>query len=225
MSIAVASIIVAGISAIASLTSGIVNATSTADKERNNQIANLKYQNQQLEDQRKELTRQFEVQQREGNTQILQATEDRDTNAQINAISGVQANKNAYEEFNSLQLSATETLGSQAAANATTGFRNTGTQQRRTEQTESQIARQLDLARDQVNLSIASQFYSSASSYNQSTRNIEAYKRQMEELQSQYDYQYKQLQDQINYNKGTIAELERQKDDGWTGFMDFLGGL
>lgn len=212
-----------GVQAIGGITNGIMNIFS-ADDQRNQQINELKFQNAQIEAERDEVTRQFENAQREGNIQISQGLTERDTAAAFNAQAGVFQNKQAYEEFNNLKLQATQLQGQQQASNALTGFRSTGTQERRVEQTDSQISRQLELARDKASLTIASTYLSSAQQYNESTRQVEAYKRQLEEQRKQYDYQMTQYETQIKQNQGTIDALAKERDSGWEGFLDFLEG-
>lgn len=213
-----------GVNLLGGITKGFVNAFGGADDQRNQQIAELEYQNKQLEAQKAETQRRFEVAQRESNTQIAQGITDRDTAAAFNAQTGVFTNKQAYEEYNNLRLQATQVQGQAEASIATTGFRRTGTQERRIEQTESQIEKQLDMARDKADLTIASTYLSSADSYNQSTRQIEAYRRQLDEARKQHEYDISTLKTQISENKGTIEALIRERDDPWQGVVDFFSG-
>ena len=213
-----------GVQLLGGITKGFINAFGGADDQRDQQIAELEYQNQQLEAQKKETQRRFEVAQREGNTQIAHEITDRDTAAAFNAQSGVFTNKQAYEEYNNLRLQATQVQGHAEANVATTGFRRTGTQERKIEQTDSQISKQLDMARDKADLTIASTYLSSADSYNQSTRQIEAYRRQLDETKKQHEYDISTIDTQISENQGTIDVLEEEKDDPWHGFLDFITG-
>lgn len=212
-----------GVDFLAGLGKGIANIFG-ADDERNHQINTLKYQNALLESERTESQRRFEVSQREGNTSTAQATVERDTMASFNAQAGVLGNKEAYEEYNNQRLQATQLQGQIEASTALSGFRRSGTQERKIEQTDTQISRQLSMARDRANLSIASSYLGYASAYDQSTRQIDAYRRQLDELEQQHAYDLKMIDTQITENKGMIAGLEEDRDSAWQGFLDFLSG-
>lgn len=218
-----------GVKLLGGITNGIMNIFS-ADDQRNQRINEINAlvgtdtEKGSLQKQQDEITRQFSFVERETNTQIAQGLTERDTDAAFNAQAGVLQNKQAYEEFNNLKLQATQLQGQQQASNALTGFRSTGTQERRVEQTDSQISRQLELARDKADLTIASTYLSSAQQYNESTRQVEAYKRQLEEQRAQRDYELNTIQTQIDELKGERTALEEDKNNPWVGFLDFLEG-
>lgn len=166
------------------------------------------------------------------NSQIGAESASRDMNALASAASNVNADKNDRMQLENAIISGTQSRGALVQNAAVSGFRNTeGTTTRRgIELGSERIENQIALSRENYNLSVSQRFLSARVSYLNSELRLESYRNQLarnendfnlqsDYMQSQYQFQMDEYNDQITYYSDVIEDID---SNGW---FDVLTGV
>ena len=158
----------------------------------------------------------------------------RASNAQTSSMLNTKQSQLEYQELAQILASGKQSVGSAVQQTATSGFRNTGSNQNIVEEAQRQATYSATQAQAQVELSTAQRFASASSTYFSQSAQIEAYQqnltsieRQKEETTNTYNINSRQAQDKWKQQKDLYEQALKSGDydtDGWDYFMDVLYG-
>lgn len=195
-------------------------------------IANEKKQFKEIDAQKEQLTENYNQSKLELDTQYKQTKNDinynigytsklRSQNANLASQGNVKNNQFMYED---LSMMLEDVVGSQGQAvqnAAMTGFRNTEgtTQQKALSEVEEAKQYQIDRAVETLKLNSAQSFAAASENYFSATAQIEQYRNNLSNLETNYKNATQSLLNQYNQSK---AELDRARDEADYKFWEVL---
>lgn len=166
-------------------------------------------------------------------TQWMNTSDARSMESSFASTSSVMQSQNEYAELALSLAQAEQTVGSAIQSQATTGFRNTGSNTIAQAEAERITGAKIGLMRNQIKLTQAQRFQQASTNYFSQSAMMDSIKTNMDNILAQKDteknrYEMNKTQAKDRYDL-QIKHLNQQRDDyeysGFDMFLDVTSGL